>query len=272
MLELVFIFLLGLIWGSFLSASESRLSRLLFWMNSIALNRHPNTLIKYFRLSFLKFFISKSRCDHCKHSLSWHQNIPLISFVLLQGRCGWCQKLIDKKLFLIEFLSGLVFILLFITFGDKTLSFIFAVLLFSLLYLISSFDIKHLLIPDLYSYAVLWLGIIFFLSHQGDHYLFEGILATIISYTLLKLLSLIYLLGFGRVVLGDADPLLAGALSIWLGWEYLPAFFLAASIIGFIWVLLTSAISKKDIWQQRIPFGPALCCSAASIFIFKNIF
>jgi prepilin signal peptidase PulO-like enzyme (type II secretory pathway) len=272
MLELVFIFLLGLIWGSFLSASESRLSRLLFWMNSIALNRHPNTLIKYFRLSLLNFFISKSRCDHCKHSLSWHQNIPLISFVLLQGRCGWCQKLIDKKLFLIEFLSGLVFILLFITFGDKTLSFIFAVLLFSLLYLISSFDIKHLLIPDLYSYAVLWLGIIFFLSHQGGHYLYDGILATIISYALLKLLSLIYLIGFSRVVLGDADPLLAGALSIWLGWEYLPAFFLAASIIGFAWIFMTSAISKEDIWRQRIPFGPALCCSAALIFIFKNLF
>lgn len=272
MFEIVFIFLLGLIWGSFLLASESRLSRLLFWINSIALNRHPNILIKYLRLSFLNFFISKSRCDYCKHSLSWHQNIPLISFIILRGKCAWCRKLIDKKLFLIEFFSGLIFILLFIAFGDNTLSFIFAVLFLSLLYLISSFDIKHLLIPDFYSYAVLWLGIIFFLSHQDGRYLYEGILATIISYSLLKLLSLIYLIGFGRVVLGDADPLLAGALSIWLGWEYLPAFFLASSVIGFIWIFMTSAISREDIWQQRIPFGPALCFSAALIFTFKNFF
>jgi len=272
MLELVIVFLLGLIWGSFLSASESRLSRLLFWMNSIALNRHPNILIKYFRLSFLNFFISKSRCDHCKQSLSWYQNIPLISFILLRGRCGWCHKLIDKKLFLIEFLCGLFFTLAFIIFGNNTFSFIFAILLFSLLYLISSFDIKYLLIPDLYSYAVLWLGIVFVLFQGGGHDLYDGILATIISYGLLKLLSLIYLIGFSRVVLGDADPLLAGALSVWLGWEYLPIFFLSASIIGFAWIFLTSAISKEDIWRQRIPFGPALCCSAALIFIFKNLF
>jgi prepilin signal peptidase PulO-like enzyme (type II secretory pathway) len=272
MLELALIFLLGLIWGSFLAASESRLSRLFFWMNSIALNRHPNILIKYFRLSLLNFFISKSRCDHCKHSLSWYQNIPLISFILLQGRCGWCRKFIDKKLFLIEFLSGLFFTLLFTIFSNSTFVFIFAVLLFSLLYLISSFDIKYLLIPDLYSYAVLWVGIIFVLFHNGGHHLYGGILAVIISYSLLKILSLIYLLGFGRTVLGEADPLLAGSLGVWLGWEHLPIFFLAASVIGFVWVLLASAVSKEDIWRQRIPFGPALCCSAALIFIFKNFF
>jgi leader peptidase (prepilin peptidase)/N-methyltransferase len=87
---------------------------------------------------------------------------------------------------------------------------------------------------------------------------------------LLKILSLIYFIGFGRSVLGEADPLLAGALGVWLGWEHLPIFFLAASVIGFIWVFLASAISKEDIWRQRIPFGPALCISAALIFIFKN--
>jgi prepilin signal peptidase PulO-like enzyme (type II secretory pathway) len=270
MLELALIFLLGLIWGSFLAASESRLGRLLLWMNSIALNRHPNILIKYFRLSLLNFFISKSRCDYCKHSLSWYQNIPLMSFIFLRGRCGWCRKSIDKKLFLIELLSGLVFTLLFIIFSNSTFGFIFAVLLFSLLYLISSFDIKHLLIPDLYSYSVLWCGIVFVLFQNDGHHLHDGILAAIISYALLKILSLIYFIGFGRSVLGEADPLLAGALGVWLGWEHLPIFFLAASVIGFIWVFLASAISKEDIWRQRIPFGPALCISAALIFIFKN--
>jgi prepilin signal peptidase PulO-like enzyme (type II secretory pathway) len=180
--------------------------------------------------------------------------------------------LIDKKLFLIELLSGLIFTLLFTIFSNSTFGFIFAVLLFSLLYLISSFDIKYLLIPDLYSYAVLWVGIIFVLFHNGGHHLYDGILAVIISYVLLKILSLIYLLGFGRTVLGEADPLLAGSLGVWLGWEHLPIFFLAASVFGFIWVLLASAVSKEDIWCQRIPFGPALCCSAALIFIFKNFF
>ncbi len=270
MLELALIFLLGLIWGSFLAASESRLSRLLLWINSITLNRHPNILIKYFRLSLLNFFISKSRCDHCKNSLSWYQNIPLISFILLRGRCGWCRKLIDKKLFLIELFSGLVFTLLFTIFGNSTFGFVFSVLLFSLLYLISSFDIKYLLIPDLYSYAVLWAGIIFILFHNGGYHLYDGILAVIISYALLKILSLIYLIGFGRSVLGEADPLLAGALGVWLDWEHLPIFFLSASAIGFIWVFLASVISKEGIWRQRIPFGPALCISAALIFILKN--
>jgi leader peptidase (prepilin peptidase)/N-methyltransferase len=119
---------------------------------------------------------------------------------------------------------------------------------------------------------VLWTGVIFVLFHNGGQYLYDGILATIISYTLLKLLSLIYLIGFGRSVLGEADPLLAGALGVWLGWEYLPTFFLGASLIGFVWVFLTSNNSKDGIWRQRIPFGPALCFSAALIFIFKNFF
>jgi leader peptidase (prepilin peptidase)/N-methyltransferase len=272
MFELALIFLLGLIWGSFLAASESRLSRFLLWTNSTALNRHPDILIKYFRLSLLNFFISKSRCDHCKHSLSWYQNIPLASFILLRGRCGWCRESIDKKLFLVELLSGLIFTLLFTIFSSSSFGFIFAVLFFSLLYLISSFDIKYLLIPDLYSYAVLWTGIIFILFHNSGSHLYDGILAAIISYALLKLLSLIYLIGFGRSVLGEADPLLAGALGVWLGWEYLPIFFLFASIIGFVWVFFTSAISKNDIWRQRIPFGPALCFSAALIFSSKNFF
>lgn len=268
--ELVFVFVIGSIWGSFLAASEVRFARLLFWMNSISLNRHPNLLIKYYRLSLRNFFTAKSQCDHCKHTLLWYQNIPLLSFIFLKGKCWWCHKFINKNLFLVEIFSGIFFIIFFILFENVVTSFIFAVVFFSLLFLVSSFDIKYLLIPDVYSYSLLWVGILFLFFHNDGQNLYDGIFATIIAYLLLKLLSLVYLIGFGRSVLGEADPLLAGSLGVWLGWEYLPIFFLSASVIGFAWIFLTSSTTRESIWCQRIPFGPALCISAALIFIFKN--
>jgi prepilin signal peptidase PulO-like enzyme (type II secretory pathway) len=77
------------------------------------------------------------------------------------------------------------------------------------------------------------------------------------------------LIFFDKYVLGEADPLLAGALSAWLGWEILPAFFLLSSILGFFWIFIASFSSGQSAWVQRIPFGPSLCFSAAIIFIYQ---
>jgi leader peptidase (prepilin peptidase)/N-methyltransferase len=264
-----FVFLFGAIWGSFLAASHKRLMRLIIGLDRVYSGGNSFHFRKYLRLSLISFFTSKSRCDSCKHLLPWHQNIPLVSFILLKGCCSWCGKKIDKKLLFIEFFSGVLFVLFYQISAQNIAIVFFGILFLSFLYLISDFDFRYLVIPDIYSYLVLWLGISFTWFGFSKIDLFDALLAVVVAYSVLKLLSLIYLIFLDKYVLGEADPLLAGALSVWLGWEVLPVFFLLSSILGFVWVFIASFSSGQSAWNQRIPFGPSLCFSAAIIFIYK---
>lgn len=128
--------------------------------------------------------------------------------------------------------------------------------LFCLLLLIAALDYKTRLIPNFLSYAIFWLGV-FLYSKQDVHQLVDGLYVAVFAYASLKFLQQIYLLGFSKDALGDADPLLAFSLAVWLDFCQLPYFFLLAVFATLVPILFFGNLKSAPLTMQ-IPFGPGL--------------
>ena len=140
-------------------------------------------------------------------------------------------------------------------------------LLISLLLAITVFDFKTMLIPDVLSYGVLWLGLavhVLIERQSIDAYL----LGIVLAYGLLKLLQIYYLLVRRQQALGDADPLLAAAIAAWIGVYQLPYYLIVACVLT---ILLALGMRKKDvsICQQQFPFGPALALGGLGLILYQ---
>jgi Type II secretory pathway, prepilin signal peptidase PulO and related peptidases len=199
MLFLVISFLFGLITGSFLSCVIYRLRK---------------------KESFIK---GRSYCPNCKHILSWKDLIPVVSFILLKGKCRYCQKKISLEYPLIELSSGFLFFLAALSLEpltpDKAPTLFYLWLIFSLFLVIFVFDLKYLLIPD----SVLNLGIaislifFFFQSLKKGNFDFYSLLLSLLPslfFLCLVLISKESWMGFG-------DFKLSIFLGLFLGWRKL---------------------------------------------------
>ena len=102
---------------------------------------------------------NRSFCPKCKKKIKWFDNIPLVSFLFLNGKCRSCKKKIPLQYFIIEFLTGLTFLLIFLSF-DNYYSIILLMVLFLIYLMILFIDLKHFIIPDILNYGIIVLAII----------------------------------------------------------------------------------------------------------------
>lgn len=241
MIELFFIFIFGLIIGSFLNC--------VIW-----------------RLYKGESFVSgKSYCPHCRHSLGFFDLFPLLSYLFLRGKCRYCGKRISIQYPLIELATGLLFVSAYLNFGpvDVLFSFnffqvVFWWIMFSFLILIFVFDLKHYIIPDEVIYpaiiiSMLWLLYSFSFGALGKADLFYTIICALgasLFFFLIWFFSKGMAMGFGDVKLALLIGLVLGFPNIVPG---LFLGFLFGAIIGSVLVL-----SKKRGFKSEIPFGPFL--------------
>ena len=213
------IFLLGLIIGSFISAITYRIPR---------------------NLGFIK---GRSFCDNCKKELTWYDNIPLFSYLLYFGKSRCCNKKISIRYPLIELVSAIGFVVLYLS----SLSPIYYILYTSSL-AIFIIDLEHQIIPDELSWLILALGL-----YTTYNILYTNLFAGF--FFSLSLLTL-YLITSGKGM-GLGDVKLAIALGIWLGLEkgiiWLTYSFIIGGIVAGILLLL-----KKAKLKTKIAFGPFL--------------
>ncbi|MDP2637406.1 MAG: prepilin peptidase [bacterium] len=229
------VFVLGLVVGSFLNSVIYRLEQ---------------------GESALK---GRSYCPHCKHSLSWHDLIPLLSFVLLEGKCRYCGQRISIQYPLVEFSTGAIFFALFSAFSSFNalfLTYFFSVA--SLLVVIFVYDLKHYLIPDKILYPAIGLAVgwqVFMIWNFGNWDLF-GI--SNLGFSILPTLFFlsIYLIS-KETWMGFGDVKLALFMGLFLGWpNILVALFfafLAGAAVGVSLMFL-----KKKHLGSKVPFGPFL--------------
>ncbi len=236
---LIFIFIFGAIIGSFL-----------------------NVVIKRYNTGE-SIIYSDSRCLACGKKLSWSELIPICSFLMQKGRCRGCHSKISRQYPLVEFLTGLLFLSIFLKFFPDIDLMIFYWIVASLLIIISVYDFYHQIIPDKIVYLLIFLalGYWFFVGNAA----FIGFLAGLsffLFFFLLWLVSRGRWMGFGDSkialaggwVLGLENGLIAMIFSFWIG-----------AILG-IFLLL---FSKKNITlKSRIPFGPFLSLGIAIAFLF----
>ncbi|WP_436856939.1 prepilin peptidase [Citrobacter tructae] len=206
-----------------------------------------------------------SHCPSCGHVLAWWENIPLLSWCCLRGRCSHCQTSIPFRLLLLEALSALFFALT--AAFAPSLSGLFSLwLLWCGLLPLAVIDARHMLLPDCLTQPLLWAGLLF---HASTHSLplADALYGAAAGYLSLWLVYWGCRVLTGREGLGLGDCKLFAALGAWCGWLALPQILLSAALTG---IALYAVTYKSLRTERQIPFGPALALSGLIIFVIQN--
>lgn len=208
-----------------------------------------------------------SRCPHCKTAIKPYQNIPVVSYICLQGRCAECKRPISLRYPFVETLTGLASALIAWHFGFSAAT-LFALILTWALITLSGIDIDHQLLPDSITLPILWLGLLLSLSglYTDSHASIIGAVAGYLSlWTVYKLFKLVT----GKEGMGYGDFKLLALLGAWLGWQYLPVIILLSSLVGAL-VGITMIVTVKRDHKIPIPFGPYLAAAGWLALLFGN--
>lgn len=233
------VILLGLIFGSFLSAVTWRMPR----------------GIKILDLH------SRSICPQCKHVINWYDNVPLLSYLILKGQCRHCHKHISIRYPVIEFFTAV----LFLTFYFLNFNFLF--LIFALvLEAIFIIDFEHQIIPDELSFLIIVLGILYLLFISPNLF-YVNILSGLCA-ALFLLLTHLITRGKG---MGLGDVKLALAVGIILGWPGTLVWLYGAFLIGAVTGIILILVRKAKL-RVPIPFGPFLALAFIVALIYAKIF
>ena len=197
----------------------------------------------------------RSRCTHCGHLIRAWENIPVISYLLLRGRCSQCQTTISLRYPLVEVVTALLSILVVWRFGFSWMALTALALTWALIAL-SLIDYDRKLLPDSIVLPFLWLGLILSLFdiYTDTHSSLIGAAAGYISlWSIFHLFKLIT----GKEGMGYGDFKLLALFGAWLGWQYLLQIVLLSSIVGAIVGIGLILFGGRD-RNIPIPFGPYL--------------
>ncbi len=260
-----FIFIFGLLLGSFLNVVIYRLPKMMEqeWIQEMHLflaeKSHSISLAPTFSQdTAFNLCWPRSFCQHCKHTLTWWQNIPLISYLILKSKCFYCHVPISPRYFLIEALTAIILLSCIYQFGLTWQG--FWAMFFSLILIILTFiDIDHQILPDSLTLPLMWLGLI--LSLFG---LFipsnTAIIGACLGYLSLWSIYWLFKLITKKEGMGYGDFKLSAALGAWLGWQAFPSILFISALLGTIVGLGLRAFKRLD-RDQPIPFGPFLAFS-----------
>lgn len=249
----LFVFLAGLCWGSFL--------------NVVA-----------YRITFDKpFFTKRSHCPHCTHLIAWYDNIPVISWIILRGKCRSCKQPISPIYPIFEFITGIITVLLFFKllpnfspisqlfvenpYGE----FLAGAFFLSALIVSSISDLQAMVIPQLFTVWLVPIGILFSLLHLTEITWHMSMIGAIFGYGSLWLVATIFKAFTKKDGLGIGDMELLCLIGAFLGplgaWISLMIGSISGMLIG-VFYLWLSGHGR----MTRIPFGPFLALGAITYF------
>lgn len=196
-----------------------------------------------------------STCPQCGHSIRPWENIPVLSYLFLKGRCAHCKTPISLRYPLIELLTALLSVVVAWNFGFSVQALWALVLTWSLIAL-SFIDIDHQLLPDALTLPLLWLGMFLSLFNvfTDSH---SAILGAIAGYLLLWAVYQLFKLVTGKEGMGFGDFKLLALFGAWLGWQALPMIILLSSLVGAVLGIAMILLQGRE-KHLPIPFGPYL--------------
>lgn len=200
-----------------------------------------------------------SHCPVCSYQIRWFDNIPLLSYLLLRGRCRGCGTGISIQYPLVELLNGILTTLLFFRFGP-TLLFATLFLFCSALVVITFIDIEHQIIPDEISLPGIAVGFALSFFLQGHGWL-NSLLGILLGGGSLLLVAYSYQRLTGKEGMGGGDIKLLAMMGAFLGWKAVPFIIFSSSLIGSVVGISIMLLQKKDS-KLAIPFGPYLALGA----------
>ncbi len=245
--------IIGLMVGSFLNVVIHRLPKMMEieWQAQCAeLNgQTPKDTPRYNLLA------PRSACPHCGHLISAAENIPILSYLLLRGKCKDCRAAISARYPVVEGVCGLLSAYAAWHFGFGLAAFAALLLVWALLAL-TCIDFDTQLLPDDITLPLLWLGLLFNLSGTFVD-LYSAVLGVVVGYLTLWSIYWLFKLTTGKEGMGFGDFKLLAAIGAWLGWQMLPLVILLSSLVGAV-VGLTLIVALKHGRNIPIPFGPYL--------------
>ncbi|HEY6527160.1 MAG TPA: A24 family peptidase [Cellvibrionaceae bacterium] len=260
---LTFSVVLGLLIGSFLNVVIYRLPLIMMreWKASLedAEELKLPELPERFNLA-----TPRSRCPHCQAPITALQNVPVISYLFLKGRCANCKTPISPRYPIVEAVTGLLSLVVIWHLGAGWAGLLGLVFLWTLVAL-TLIDVDHQLLPDNLTLPLLWLGLIansfsvFVSLHEAVWGAAVGYLSLWSVYWLFKLLT-------GKEGMGFGDFKLLAALGAWMGWQSVPLIIILSSLVGAVigGGAMIMAGRGRDF---RIPFGPYLAGVGLIAFI-----
>ena len=250
--------LLGLCIGSFLNVVIHRLPKMMEqeWQAQCGDLRgeSPSTAAP------LNLSTPRSRCPACGHQITAMENIPVISYLLLKGKCSGCGTFISARYPIIEIVTGLLSAYTAWHFGP-TLQCIGALLLIWSLIALAAIDFDTQLLPDSITLPLLWLGLGFNLASTYVD-IPAAVAGAMAGYLALWTVFWLFKLATGKEGMGYGDFKLLAALGAWLGWQMLPTIILLSSVVGALVGISLIVVARRG-RNIPIPFGPYLAAAGA---------
>jgi len=241
---LILVFVLGTAFGSFLNVMIYRIPR------------------------HIKFGLSRSFCPTCKSPIKFYDNIPLLSYIILGGRCRSCKTRIPIRYPLVELLNGAAYSYLLWTFGLSVPFFMYAYLS-SVLIVIFFIDYDHQIIPDVISIPSMVVGLGVSFAPGGIGILTSGI-GFLVGGGVLYLIAVLGDWLFKKESMGGGDIKMAAMLGAFLGWQKVVLVFFGSAIVGLVISVIIMLFSSKLRSTRVVPFGPFLAIAAFIAIIFGD--
>jgi len=257
--------LLGLVVGSFLNVVVHRLPRMLQaqWKAQCAEleGRPPPPAPRY------NLVLPGSQCTSCGQPLRARHNVPVVSYLVLRGRCAFCGSPIGMRYPLIEVLTALLFTWAAAHFGWSAAG-VGALVLTGYLVTLAAIDADTTLLPDDLTLPLLWIGLLMNLRSTYAP-LSEAVIGAAAGYLCLWTVYWAFKLATGKEGMGYGDFKLLAALGAWLGWKMLLPIVLMSSLVGAVVGIALIALARRG-REIPIPFGPYLAASGFLILLYGD--
>ena len=223
-----------------------------------------------YRLPLEKGVVSgRSYCTNCKKKIAWYDNIPIISYLLIKGKCRKCKMKISFQYPLVELLSIFTFVIVYLFYGI-TLTTLLLIILNLAFIIIFFIDSKHFIIPNSLTFPMMFLGFIKSFDPNLDS-IFPNYVNSLIGglsgYGIIWSIIFLYKLLRNKEGMGFGDAKLLAVIGFWFGWIAVPFVIFSSSIIALISVL-PSLINKSKKFSTEIPFGPFIIIGCILYIIF----
>ncbi|WP_091343768.1 prepilin peptidase [Alkalimonas amylolytica] len=259
------VLVLALLVGSFLNVVIYRLPKMmeLSWQQDYQAYFEPDSLTntnQRFNLA-----VPRSACPSCQAPIAARDNIPILSWLWLKGRCRHCGTAISARYPLVEGLTAMLSVLIAWQFGPTLTTLVYLLVLWSLIAL-SFIDLDKMLLPDQITLPLLWLALLFSLSSYGPTPA-DAIIGAAAGYLSLWSVYWGFKLLTGKEGMGYGDFKLLAVFGALLGWQQLPLIILLSSAVGAVIGSLLLLLQGKD-KSTPIPFGPYIAIAGFVAMLF----
>lgn len=248
--------LFGLLIGSFLNVVIYRVPKMMQRESDNYVAHESGKPLPH--TEHFNLMLPRSACPQCGHRITALENIPVVSYLFLRGKCSGCKTPISARYPIIELLTGILSAFLIWRFGSGLAG--LATLLFAYLLIAMTFiDADTQLLPDDLTLSLLWAGLLVNLQSTFVP-LSDAVIGAAAGYLALWSIYWLFKLVTGKEGMGYGDFKLLAALGAWLGWSMLPIILLLSSVVGTIVGIFLIAFHKRG-RDNPIPFGPYLAAA-----------